>query len=131
MGYDLSGRMATSKHGEYFRNNVWWWRRLWAFVCWECLDDMSKKNMESGHWNNGDLIPAKVALKIADRLDLALKEGRVQRYSRQVSRDMKKAEKLNQGKKFGDAGFDFDVNYPFDTGNVRSFAKFARESGGF
>ena len=25
--------------GVYFRNNVWWWRPLWSFVC-ERLDDV-------------------------------------------------------------------------------------------
>ena len=34
MGFDLysTGKHKTPK-GEYFRNNVWWWRRLADFVC--------------------------------------------------------------------------------------------------
>ena len=26
MGMDVYGRNRCSKEGEYFRNNVWWWR---------------------------------------------------------------------------------------------------------
>ena len=27
--------------GVYFRNNVWWWRPLWEFVCMQCSDFMT------------------------------------------------------------------------------------------
>ena len=29
MGFDLYG----NSNSEYFRNNVWWWRRLADYVC--------------------------------------------------------------------------------------------------
>ena len=32
MGFDLYGN-SKNKEGEYFRNNVWWWRRLADYVC--------------------------------------------------------------------------------------------------
>ena len=33
MGMDLSGFNPKSEKGDYFRNNCWWWRPLWDFVC--------------------------------------------------------------------------------------------------
>ena len=31
MGMDVSGMNPSSETGEYFRNNVWWWRHLWNY----------------------------------------------------------------------------------------------------
>ena len=33
MGMDVYGIAPTSERGEYFRNNVWWWRPLWDYCC--------------------------------------------------------------------------------------------------
>ena len=33
MGFDLYGNNKENSEGEYFRNNVWWWRRLADYVC--------------------------------------------------------------------------------------------------
>ena len=33
MGMDVYGKEPKNETGEYFRSNVWWWRRLWDFVC--------------------------------------------------------------------------------------------------
>ena len=32
MGFDLSGLNPKNETGEYFRNNVWWWRPLAQYV---------------------------------------------------------------------------------------------------
>lgn len=32
MGMDLYGKKPLNPVGEYFRNNVWWWRPLAVFV---------------------------------------------------------------------------------------------------
>ena len=32
MGMDVFGLAPKEEKGEYFRNNVWWWRPLWDFV---------------------------------------------------------------------------------------------------
>jgi len=34
--------------GAYFRNNVWYWRPLWNFVCKVCNDIMTDDDMENG-----------------------------------------------------------------------------------
>jgi hypothetical protein len=33
MGMDVYGTAPTSKTGEYFRNNVWWWSPLANYIC--------------------------------------------------------------------------------------------------
>ena len=40
---DEDGMAAYFKYvdetpGIYFRNNVWWWRPLWMFICENCDD---------------------------------------------------------------------------------------------
>jgi hypothetical protein len=39
MGMDVYGKDAVSEKGEYFRNNVWYWRPLWNY-CIEVAPDL-------------------------------------------------------------------------------------------
>lgn len=145
MGFDLSGLSATSKKGEYFRNNVWWWRPLASYVVEVCsLDE------EGWFFNDGKEVGEDTALKIADKLDELLASGEVARYSRQYAADLKKLPLIEcdlckgagtrndqyvQGVCNGCAGTgkvkQFSTNYPFSVENVRDFSRFCRESGGF
>jgi hypothetical protein len=131
MGFDLMGLRATSKKGEYFRNNVWYWRPLWEYVCEECKDILTYKDMEKGGWNNGEEITGDQALRIADRLDEAIKTGRTQAWGNVWELNQKQAKLDNEGKKMGDKEYDWREAYPFEVDNVKEFAEFCRESGGF
>ena len=51
MGMDVYGRNATSEKGEYFRNNVWWWRPLWNY-CLEVAPELCGE--VDGDTNGGD-----------------------------------------------------------------------------
>ena len=53
MGFDLysTGNHKTEK-GEYFRNNVWWWRRLADFVC-EYTGVVADEDKASWQHNDG------------------------------------------------------------------------------
>ena len=42
--------------GGYFRNNVWWWRPLWDFVCHTCDDILTEKEKEAGSYNDGKIV---------------------------------------------------------------------------
>jgi len=106
--------------GVYFRNNVWWWRPLWAFVC-ERLDDvLTEEDMERGCYNDGHEITEDKAMQIGLDLTCMLKDGRIESYA-----DMhnKEREQLDDD--------DWNKSYPFDVENVEVFAKFCLESGGF
>ena len=39
--FELKDQYQTDNPGEYFRNNVWFWRPLWKYVCEVCDDFMT------------------------------------------------------------------------------------------
>lgn len=49
---DVMGNNPISEKGEYFRNNVWWWRPLWNY-CLD-LDPTLEERVPNGHYNDGD-----------------------------------------------------------------------------
>jgi len=137
--------------GIYFRNNVWHWRPLWGFICQQIAPNiLTDKDKLNGEYNDGYAINAIKAIYIADRIDALDKEGMLKKY--QDDYDKTIAELPNETCKICEgAGFrviqndkeechncngkghrpNFAKHYPFDANNIRNFAKFARESGGF
>ena len=111
--------------GLYFRNNVWWWRPLWEFVCSTCEDILSNKDVTAGSYNDGRKIGKIKANKIADRLYELLDTGIVDTYEKSHEIQRKKMEEDE------DKDIKFFGNYPFDKKNVERFALFCKESGGF
>ena len=106
--------------GVYFRNNVWWWRPLWAFVC-ERLDDvLTEEDMERGCYNDAHEITEDKAMKIGIGLTAMLESGEIKEYA---DSHREYVEQLDDD--------DFNKHYPFDVENVREFAEFCLESGGF
>ena len=70
MGFDLNGinpkinKPDTDENpGVYFRNNVWWWRPLWDFVCMQCDDFMTESQKMGGSYNDGKLIDQVIHLQ--------------------------------------------------------------------
>ena len=117
--------------GIYFRNNCWWWRPLWNYVCNSCLDIMDGDDMEGGGWNDGYEISEEKASAIAKRLFELINTGDAKGYEDYHAKTMKEAEENNKGKEMGDDGYDWNDSYPFSVDNVRNFAQFCSESGGF
>ena len=111
--------------GVYFRNNVWWWRPLWEFVCMQCSDFMSDKQKLGGAYNDGKLIDQETAAKIGTNLEILLKDGTVKRWEKHIkTRNENLAKDDDEDKRFMSS-------YPFSQDNVEHFAKFCLESGGF
>ena len=106
--------------GVYFRNNVWWWRPLWNFVTGACDDILTEKDMESGSFNDGHKISKTKANKIAKKLYKLIKNGDVKLYEKSYKEYL---DGLNDK--------DWDKSYPFSEKNVRQFANFCANSGGF
>ena len=106
--------------GVYFRNNVWSWRPLWDFVYSVCHDILTEEDVQHGHSNSGHKISAKKANRIADKLYSMLNNGQVEEYEKTYK---EKLSKLHEK--------DWDRSYPFDKDNVRRFADFCANSGGF
>ena len=103
--------------GIYFRNNVWWWRPLWDYVWKLCEDDgvITWHPYEEGHHNSGAEINVHQAELIALRLNHAIKMGWVDEHKKQYEADTK----------------DDAHQYPFHEDNVKAFADFCHDSGGF
>ena len=122
--------------GVYFRNNCWWWRPLWNYVCNSCLDVMDGDDMEGGGWNNGYKISEAKASAIAKRLFELIDSGDTKGYEDHHKEQSEESNASNErylangGKEYGD-GWDWAESYPFNVENVRDFAKFCSESGGF
>ena len=112
--WDELSEFEKDNPGKYFRNNCWWWRPLWDYVYNE-LDILTEKEWESGHYNDGFTISESKATQIGIELHTHLASGRVTEYKKEYEEREKDAE----------------YQYPFDTENVRAFADFCIQSGGF
>ena len=111
--------------GVYFRNNCWWWRPLWNYVCDECKDILTEEDMTRGSYNDGHLINEKKAKLIADRLNEKLKSKEVDTFAKAYEKERQIA------KKSDDKDLKFMSSYPFNVDNVKRFMVFCKESGGF
>ena len=126
--FEAKQQQEEDNPGIYFRNNVWWWRPLWDYV-WElCGDDdcveafdfaadrvITREQYKEGHYNSGAEINVHQAELIALRLNHAIKMGEVDKYKKQYETDTK----------------DDEHQYPFHEDNVKAFADFCHDSGGF
>ena len=96
MGFDLYslGNHKTDK-GEYFRNNVWWWRRLADFLC-EQTGVIAETDKEHWQSNSGHEVDEQTAKQIAKQLKALIKDGTVSKAIIEVEKEMEKAEKNNK-----------------------------------
>jgi|TARA_R100000049_G_C1919250_1_gene64831 hypothetical protein len=140
--------------GTYFRNNVWWWRPLWNFVAGVCDDILTEKDVEQGSFNDGHKISKTKAGRIATRLYGMINNGQVKEYEEGYKKELASLEQVDcdicdaTGKRqeppktgAGDKECngcdgtgkqdDWAKSYPFSEDNVRQFANFCANSGGF
>jgi hypothetical protein len=169
MGMDVYGKNPTAETGEYFRNNVWWWRPLWDY-CLTVHGDLCEK-VENGHSNDGDGLDAFDASLLSDRLLNDLATGVTAEYERKrneylatlprhdckwcgatgirddkvgvengmPTRELETEMAIVLGRTHGWCNAcngegktdDFETNYGFSEENVREFALFLADSGGF
>ena len=161
--FKLKDQFQTDNPGDYFRNNVWWWRPLWDFVCNSCDDFLSEKDIEKGFYNDDRKISKTKSLKIAKRLSKLIADGTVDNLERASTLAIERAEVHNKevriemdtisnvckekhGKDLVPANYpepyktmwndayakeDWTASYPFNADNVKVFATFCQQSGGF
>ena len=150
MGFDLDGVKPTNDLGVYFRNNIWWWRPLWSYVCANTLNILTQKDRDMGSCNDGHRISKAKAEKIAKRLTELCNDGSVARYEKEYMdtlraipdekcdlckgtgkrNDLISKDKCN--KCYGKGKIrPFETWYSFSKANVLSFAGFCQFSGGF
>ena len=157
MGMDVYGKAPKSEKGEYFRNNVWWWRPLWDY----CEQVFPACNLVDGHSNSGDGFDEENAIALARTLKTELEAGRTAQWEKNyldtianlpdepcdfcsgmgivqvkegwpdyVEGEVKFRDPCNacDGKK---TKRPWQSNYPFSVENVQEFAEFLTDSGGF
>ena len=96
MGFDLySLGNHKNANGEYFRNNVWWWRRLADFVC-EHTGVIAEEHKYFWQSNSGHEVDEETAKQIAKQLKALIKDGTVSKAIVEVEQEMEKAEKNNK-----------------------------------
>lgn len=82
MGMDVYGKNPTSEKGEYFRNNVWYWRPLWQY-CVAVAPELCET--VDGDTNGGDGLDEAGALELAKRLRDELESGATAENERQYN----------------------------------------------
>ena len=156
MGMDVYGLKPTSQVGEYFRNNVWWWRPLAEYVL-QAAPHLHKKVGEDGlgwQYNDGNGLNAQDSLALAKILKEEVGLGRTQAYEEHYNRLQGKLADQECGICEGTGRRNMppqtgagkepckacnqtgkqdhpNKNYPFDTDNVKEFAEFLENCGGF
>ena len=101
--------------GIYFRNNVWWWRPLWNYVCKNCSDILTDEDVGAGSFNDGHRISKTKSKRIAARLRKLLKNGAVDIEETAYQKEQKSKQS----------------HYPFEKINIIEFERFCEQSGGF
>ena len=152
--FEAKHEWDESNPGTYFRNNVWWWRPLWNYVCFICDDVLNDEDQEGGHCNSGHQIDEKKAEVIASRLNLYIENGEAEYFAKErqaaldaePDEDCETCDATGKRKKPPEVGAGnvkcngcqgkgtrrpWSSNYPFDIDNLKEFAKFCEQSGGF
>ena len=130
MGFDLSGVDPQNEKGDYFRNNIWYWRPLWEFVYMYCREEIQEETYEQGHENSGAFIPSDNAVKIGMKLQVLISDGTVANFEKRYETARKKNKRLIGKSQLKETASP-SASYPFSADNVKDFSEFCINSGGF
>ena len=61
MGMDVYGKKPKGEKGDYFRNNVWWWRPLWQYCASSAPELIDEEHL-----------PQEQLMKVQDLMQLML-----------------------------------------------------------
>jgi len=129
--WDEYNKFQDDNRGVYFRNNCWWWRPLWNFICENCEGIFSDDQIESGNYNDGKEFTEAQAITIAARIEELDKSGVLDEYEVKYEAARLEAKQNNKGKQLKDEDYNWAESYPYSAENVRDFGKFCKQSGGF
>ena len=130
MGFDLIGIEPKNEKGEYFRNNIWWWRRLWCFTCEVCKDIFNESDVVGGSFNSGYEINKEKAAMMAERLETVLNDKEKYVNLIKLSENLYLEMENNIAKTLGQKSIK-NCSYPFNWENVEELYDFVKNSGGF
>lgn len=80
MGMDVFGVAPRNETGEYFRNNVWWWRPLWDYCEQVIQKHELPLHVEYAQSNDGDGLDDEGAKLLAQALTIELDSGQTMLY---------------------------------------------------
>ena len=85
----------NTNKGVYFRNNVWWWRRLADYILehTKCVDE---KDFEKWQHNDGHEVDEETAIQIANQLEYLIKTGHADQYKQEIEKEMQEAKVHNE-----------------------------------
>ena len=92
---------------------------MWNYCYWIAEDIISEELWDSGHTNSGAGLDAKDSVKLGERVLDSIADGTCLKYQADYLQHME------------DSDDEYAKSYPFDVDNVKDFAKFCIESGGF
>ena len=95
MGFDISGLNPKNKKGEYFRNNVWYWRPLAMYVLKE-TKVIDEKEYDYWHYNDCHEVSKEKAEQIAKQLDHLVKSGHCKKFAQAWEKRREKIERQNE-----------------------------------
>ena len=136
----LEGLRPANESFKYFLNTDRWWRPLSNFLFDKCGNLFWAGEVESWYSIEGHTVDERNAHRIADRLESLLENGTVKRYEVELMIAYPpiqcgycngKGAYPNGGKCIACHGEGKAGQLNFTEDNVRAFAKFCRNSGGF
>jgi hypothetical protein len=135
MGFDLYGISPISEKGKYFQNNIWNWARLWDFTCLVGHDFLTENDKKAGYSNDFREITNEISQELAKRLFQAVENK--QQYNAWIDGSKGPCELIQEElissirNSIPETIHPQESIFPFDWDNVKRFAEFCRESGGF
>jgi hypothetical protein len=93
MGMDVIGNNPTSTEGEYFRNNVWWWRPL-AMFCETEYSSLVGFDTEKWQYNSGDGLDEEKSLLLAKLIRSDIESGKVKEYEQAYRNEVASLERV-------------------------------------
>ena len=136
----LEALKPVNGSSRYFLNINQWWRPLSNFLFDKCPTLFRQGEAESWHSIEGHTVDKRTALKIADRLERLLEDGTVKRFEIELMTAYPPCQcGYCNGKGINPNGRECIACHGegkagqlcFTEDNVRTFAKFCRNSGGF
>ena len=94
--FELKQQFEENNPGDYFRNNVWYWRPLWSFVSHHCMNILTEKDISGGTYNDGHKISKTKSLKIAKKLSQLIADGTVAHYEKEYRLGYEEAQVWNE-----------------------------------
>ena len=82
MGMDVHGKNPVNEAGEYFRNNVWWWRPLATFIVATTPHELTSQ-CEYWQSNDGAGLDAEGSKQLAFLLRKSIEDGSARAYVKQ------------------------------------------------